>query len=89
MKTNLRNSTGTLTAYAFACGYVEKQFGALREIHLMQTAPGCDYVVTALTGFSERLTRRANFTRLTDARKFANRLLIDLTAPAIGGVDTL
>ena len=89
MRNNLRNSNGTLTAYAFACGYVEKNYGPLRGVDLWRTAPGCDYVVTAITGIGERLTRRANFTRLGDARKFARRLMTDLTAPAVGGVDTL
>lgn len=90
MRNNLRNSDGTLTAYAFACGYVEHRYGQLLLITVAMPSPSAGlYRVTALRGTGERLARSANFRRLADARKFARRLMTDLTAPAIGGGETL
>lgn len=90
MANKLNNSDGKLTPYAFACGYVEHAFGPLLTITLAMPSPSAGlYRVTALQGLGERLARSANFARLSDARKFARRLLVDLSAPAIGGGETL
>lgn len=89
MKTDMRNSRGELTAYAFGCGAIQNTYGPLRSVALWRPGQGSDYVVAVLTGTGQRLTRRANFIYLSDARKFAARMLKDLTAPAAGGVDTL
>ena len=78
-----------LTVNQLNLGYLEHSFGALRTVTLQRTAPGCDYVVTVLNGLGENLARRANFSTVTPARRFAKAVLRDLTAPATGGVDTL
>lgn len=89
MTKELHTLDGTLTAYAFACGYVEHTFGELRTITLTQPAPGSPYQVAVLNGIGSRLTRRASFARLQDARKFAKAMRDDMTAPAHNGTDTL
>ena len=78
-----------LTAQQFACGYVEHYFGELRTVTLSRPCPAGDYVVTVVTGVSNRLVRRANFMTLTPARRFAKAMLRDLTIPSLLGVDTL
>lgn len=79
----------TVSATNLGLGYLEINYGQLRIVTLSRTAPGCDYLVTVLNGLGQRLVRRANFTRLADARKFAKAMLKDLTVPALNGVDTL
>jgi hypothetical protein len=83
------NYQNKLSAKALNLGYLEINYGQLRIITLSRTAPGCDYLVTVLNGLGQRLVRRANFTRLADARKFAKHLMTDLTIDATNGVDTL
>ena len=89
MSTDIYTAGGRLSSRAIDFGYVENIFGELRTVTLARTAPGCDYVVTVQAGVSSRLARRANFTRLDDARKFARAVLSNLAATPANGVDTL
>lgn len=89
MQNNTHTPDGRITAYGFNLGYIENTFGTLRTVTLARTGAGCDYVVTVQNGITPRLVARANFARLSDARKYARAVLADLTTTPSGGVSTL
>lgn len=86
MNNNIKNPSGTISTYGFACGYVEQTEGPRWGVWLWQE--GCYHVRRYHTGSEQTgyiTSTWQTFAKLTDARKAYNaearRVLADEPFP--------